>query len=147
MIVSLDVRMGTQVRAFAKAIPMPTTTKAIRKPGKSARLSSRSMLQGLRSETSPKKSNSQNKTLCLDKPTTWLAHRGFCETDFFGASPVASALDPRTGRDPDTQPPPYHPHSTTLAPEPEFVSQTRNFMLGRKDLPNQSSAGKTTLEK
>jgi hypothetical protein len=87
-------------------------SKAKRKPGKTRPATSPSTIQGLCSETPPKKSL-QNKTLCLDKPTR-LTHRGFRDADFFGASPVASALDRCIGRDPDTLSP--HPSMTTYRP-------------------------------
>ena len=60
------------------------------------------MIQGLGSKTSPKKTASKAKP---SAPSRSLGSRaeGFAQADFFGASPVASALDLRTKRDPDTQ--------------------------------------------
>ncbi len=62
-----------------------------------ARQLPRSLIQSLRSEASLK-NPWKNQTLC--KP--FFTRRGF-DSRFFGASPVASALDLRTGRDPDAK--------------------------------------------
>jgi hypothetical protein len=101
MITSL--RTGTQAGALPKAIPMPKTSKAIRKPGKSGPAVFALPNPGPQLRDFTKKISCKAKPSASRKPTTWLTHRGFCEADFFGASPVASALDLRTGRDPDTQ--------------------------------------------
>ncbi len=45
----------------------------------------------------------------MQNPLTALAIRGF-EADFFGASPVASALDLRTGRNPAADQPDTNMH-------------------------------------
>jgi hypothetical protein len=102
MMSSVSLPTETQTGAIPKAIAMPTTTQAIRKPGKSGPAVSALSDPGPPLRDFSKKIYSKAKPLC-HKPTTWLTHRGFCEADFFGASPVASALDLRTGRDPDTQ--------------------------------------------
>ena len=108
MIRLLDEPSRTTPRSrLPMTIPALTTAKAIRKPGKSGPASSRSMIQGLRSETSPKKSASKAKPSAPSRPLGSRAE-GFAKADFFGASPVASALDLGTGRDPDTQTSLYH---------------------------------------
>jgi hypothetical protein len=81
--------------------------KAIRKPGKSGPASSRSMIQGFSSRTSPKKSASKAKPSAPSQPLGSRAE-SFVKADFFGASPVASALDLRTGATPIRRPSLYH---------------------------------------
>ena len=49
----------------------------------------------------------KNKAL-RHKPTTRLTRREFCKADFFGASPVASALDLCMGATPIRRPSLYH---------------------------------------
>jgi len=84
-----------------------TTAKAIRKPGKNRPAPSRSMIQGLSSKTSPKKSASKAK---LSATSRLLGSRAesFVKADFFGASPVASALDLCMGATPIRRPSLYH---------------------------------------
>ena len=92
MIVSLHERTRMQAGGSLLTIAMPTTAKAIRKPGKNRPASSRSRIPGppLRNFT---------KKICFEtKPSATslrLGSRaeGFAKADFFGASPVASALD------------------------------------------------------
>jgi len=76
-----------------------TNFKAIRRPGKSGpavfafsdpRPPLRDFTQNIDARAKPS----------LHKPIAGLTSRGFGKTDVFGASPVASALDQRTGRDP-----------------------------------------------
>jgi hypothetical protein len=102
MMPSLSLPTKTQTGAVQKAIPMPTTTKPRRKPGKSRPAVFAFCDPGPSLRDFTKKIYSQAKPSATSR-TTWLTHRGFREADFFGASPVASALDLRTGRDPDTQ--------------------------------------------
>jgi hypothetical protein len=132
----------TPVRACPMTIPALSTAKAIRKPGKSRPASARSMIQGLRSETSPNKSVSKAKPSALSRPLGSRAE-GFAKADFFGASPVASALDLRNGRDPDTQ-------TVTLscsfrsAGAAQVFLRCQKFLCGT-DLPNPPCVGKTKL--
>ena len=107
MIVSLAAPSGV-ARTFAMSISLRATNTAIRKPGKAARLSSRSMIQGLRSGGFTKEIRFKPKPSAANSPALGSTRRGFWKADFFGASPVASALDRCTGRDPDT-------HSSTLS--------------------------------
>jgi hypothetical protein len=72
----------------------------------------------------------KTKTLCLDEPTIRLTRRRLWEADFFGASPVASALDRHTGRDPDT-------HTATLSsPIHRYGTGTKNFVR-KRDLSDE----------
>jgi hypothetical protein len=108
-------------------IAIPTTAKAIRKPGKSGPASSRSRIQGLSSETSPKKSASKTKpsaTSLLLGPRA----EGFAKADFFGASSVASALDLRTGRDPDTKTFTLACSFRSAAAEPDGLCAAKSFL-------------------
>jgi hypothetical protein len=131
MMSSVSLPTETQTGAIPKAIPMPTMTQAIRKPGKSGPAVFALCDPGPPLRDFSKKIYSKAKPLC-HKPTTWLTHRGFCEADFFGASPVASALDLRTGRDPDTQtftiPRSFRSHSAHSAGTGIF-SQAKNSFL------------------
>jgi len=109
MMVSLHGRRTTmQAGSFLLTIAMLTSTQPIRKPGKSGPAVFAFNDPGPRLWRLHQKNLLKTKTLCLDEPTTGLTRRGFDEADFFGASPVASALDRRSGRDPDT-------HTSTLS--------------------------------
>ena len=115
--------------------------KAIRKPGKNspgvfAFSDPRPLLRDFTKNIDAKAKPS------LYKPIPGLASRGFCPTDVFGASPVASALDQRTGRDPGTP-------SFTLACWSHTQTEERRF-FGKLELRScrmRSAEGKTTLER
>lgn len=77
---------------------MSATGDPMRKPGKSGPAASRFLIQDLRSGTSPK--NHPGKTKPSASRSSSHSQR-VRDSRFFGASPVASALDLRTGRDPD----------------------------------------------
>jgi hypothetical protein len=117
-----------------------TNFKAIRKPSKSgpavfAFYDPRPPLRDLTKNIDAKAKPS------LHKPTTGLASRGFYETDVFGASPVASALDRRTGRDPGTP-------SFTLSCRLQTQAERTEFFckLQLCSCRTRSAEGKTTLE-
>ena len=114
--------------------------QAIRKPGKSspavfAFYDPRPLLRDFTKNIDAKAKPS------LHKPITGLTSRGFCPTDVFGASPVASALDQRTGRDPGTP-------SFTLACRSHTQTEKRRFFckLKLRSCRMRSAEGKTTLE-
>jgi hypothetical protein len=117
-----------------------TSFQAIRRPGKSGpavftfydpRPPLRDFTKNIDSKAKPS----------LHKPTTGLTSRGFCETDVFGASPVASALDQRTGREPSTP-------SFTLSCRVQIQTDRRGFSckLKLRSCRMRSERGKTTLE-
>jgi hypothetical protein len=117
-----------------------TNFKAIRKPSKSgpavfAFYDPRPPLRDFTKNIDAKAKPS------LHKPTTGLASRGFYETDVFGASPVASALDRRTGRDPGTP-------SFTLSCRLQTQAERTEFFchLQLCSCRTRSAEGKTTLE-
>ena len=84
-------------------LPRPLRSfKAIRKPGKSGPVTFAFSNQGPPLPDFTKNIRLKNKTLCPDKPSLGSQAEGFAKTDVFGASPVASALDQCTGRDPST---------------------------------------------
>ena len=94
MMVSLHGRRTTmQAGSFLLTIAMLTSTQPIRKPGKSGPAVFAFNDPGPRLWRLHQKNLLKTKTLCLGEPTTGLTRRGFDEADFFGASPVASALD------------------------------------------------------
>ena len=81
-------------------LQLRTRFEAIRTPGKSGPGGLRVLGSRASAARLHQKHRRQSKTLCFHKPVTGLTRRGFCETGVFGASPVASALDRHTGRDP-----------------------------------------------
>jgi hypothetical protein len=117
-----------------------TSFQAIRKPGKKRPAVFAFWDPGPPLRDFTKNIDSKAKP-SLPKPTTGLTSRGFYETDVFGASPVASALDRRPGRDPGTP-------SFTLACRLQTETEQIGF-LGKLKLPScrmPSAEGKTTLE-
>lgn len=126
MMVSLHGRRTTmQAGSFLLTLAMATASKPIRKPGESGPAVFAFHDPGPRLWRLHQKNLLKTKTLCFDEPTTRLTRRGFDEADFFGASPVASALDRRSGRDPDT-------HTSTLpSPIHHYDTGTKNFFRKR----------------
>ena len=115
--------------------------KAIRRPGKSspavfAFSDPKPLLRDFTKNIGAKAKPS------LHKPIPGLTSRGFCPTDVFGASPVASALDQRTGRDPGTP-------TFTLACRLHTHTEERRFFckLKLRSCRMRSAEGKTTLER
>jgi hypothetical protein len=114
-----------QAGSFLLTLAMLTPTQPIRKPGKSGPAVFAFYDPGPQLWRLHQKNLSKTKTLCLDEPIIRLTRRGFDEADFFGASPVASALDRRSGRDPDT-------HTSTLSsPIHRYGTGTKNFVRKR----------------
>ena len=114
-----------------------TNFKAIRRPGKSGpavfafsdpRPPLRDFTQNIDARAKPS----------LHKPIAGLTSRGFGKTDVFGASPVASALDQRTERDPSTP-------SVTLS---RCSNSANQFFCSLKlrSCRTRAVQGKTTLE-
>lgn len=73
--------------------------KATRKPGQKQPGGFAFLIQGLRSGASPKNHLEKSNPL-----QAVLARRGFGKADSSEPAPVASALDLRSGRDPDAKP-------------------------------------------
>jgi hypothetical protein len=88
------------------------------------------MIQGLRSKTSPKKSGAKAKPSAPSRPLGSRAE-GFAKADFFGASPVASALDLRNGRDPDTQTITVSCSFRSAGAAQDLLLAARNFFVAR----------------
>jgi hypothetical protein len=131
MIRPLDGRSRTTpARTCPMTIPALTTAKAIRKPSKSGPASSRSMIQDLRSETSPKKSASKAKPSASSPPLGSRAE-GF-------EKPISSepAPSPRpwicvTGATPIPRPSLYHVRSAARVPHTIFCSLPEIFFVAR----------------
>jgi hypothetical protein len=131
MMSSVSLPTETQMGAIQKAIPMPTTTQAIRKPGKSGPAVFALCDPGPRLRDFSKKIYSKAKPSATSRQ---LGSRteGFAEADFFGASPVASALDLRTGRDPDTQTFTISPSFRSYSVGTGIFLQARNSFLNER---------------
>lgn len=116
-------------------------TKAIRKPGKSgpavfAFSDPRPLLRDF-----TKNIDAKAKPSTSTSPNPGLASRGFYDTDVFGASPVASALDQHTGRGPSMSGFTLSCRVTNLhAANRIFLQMESSF------LPNAMLGSKTTLE-
>jgi hypothetical protein len=136
LIVSRDGRTRMQAGGSLLTIAMPTTAKAIRKPGKNRPASSRSRIPGPPLRNFTQKICFQNKTLC-SKPTTRLTRRGFCTSRFLRSQPrrlgPGSAYRARP-RYPDL-------HSSRFVPQRGCRT---GWFVARTDLLNLSSAGNTT---
>ena len=122
-------------------LQLRTRFEAIRTPGKSGPGGLRVLGSRASAARLHQKHRRQSKTLCFHKPVTGLTRRGFCETGVFGASPVASALDRHTGRDPSRP-------SPTLSCRLQSYTRGAEFFckLYVRSCRIRWSAGKTTVE-
>jgi hypothetical protein len=119
MMSSVSLPTETQMGAIQKAIPMPTTTQAIRKPGKSG-----PAVFAL-CDPGPRLRDFSQKIYSKAKPSATSRQLG-SRTEGF-AKPISSEPAPShrpwicaLGATPIRRPSPYHPRSVAIASEQEF---------------------------